>query len=64
LQGEVNYYDSASNAVVVAKGWVAKTGVELIPDLVLGKILGAGMQVKCRLLVACFRCTLHLWLLE
>ena len=33
------------NAVYVTSSWVGKEGVQLIDDLFLGKMLGAGMQV-------------------
>ena len=36
----------AENAVYVTSGWVAKEGEKLIDNLFLGKILGAGMQVR------------------
>jgi hypothetical protein len=35
----------AENAVFVTSSWVGKEGVQLIDDLFLGKMLGAGMQV-------------------
>ena len=34
------------NAVFVTSGWVAKEGEKLIDNLFLGRILGAGMQVR------------------
>ena len=34
------------NAVFVTSGWVAKEGEKLVDNLFLGRVLGAGMQVR------------------
>lgn len=39
-------FNQAENSIFVEAQWNAKPGVTLVPGLKLGKVLGAGMQVR------------------
>jgi len=42
----VGSLDVNANSIKVPKGWTAQTGAMLLPDVVIGKVLGEGFQVR------------------